>query len=144
MTGGEEGGRHRKVLRKIGTDKEGDLEGETGIQDGRIEMKMMTRETGAEDQIREETGVMKKRRLMKECKGGMREIVDKEGITMRGTMKIIEDMIVVEEGVMMTEEGNMKTVKGVIMIKGIIETEDQEMTLKEIENADHLGEEMMM
>lgn len=73
MTGlkisGEEGGRRLKALRKIGIGEEGDLEGKTGMQDGRIERKMMTRETSAEDRIREETGAMKRRSLMRECKG---------------------------------------------------------------------------
>lgn len=143
MTGqmSSEGGEdiRQKILRKVGIDQEGDLEGETG-KDGKIEMKMNMIEAETGDQIREETGVMKKKRLMKECKDVMREIVDKGEIMMTGNLKTIEDVIVIEIGAMMTEE-NTKT--GMIMIEELIVTEERGMTLKEIEIRDHQEEEMV-
>lgn len=143
MTGqmSSEGGEdiRQKILRKVGIDQEGDLEGETG-KDGKIEMKMNIIEAETGDQIREETGVMKKKTLMKECKDVMREIVDKGEIMMTGNLKTIEDVIEIEIGAMMTEE-NTKT--GMIMIEELIVTEERGMTLKEIEIRDHQEEEMV-
>lgn len=120
------------------------MEGKTGIQDGRTETKMMTGEAEADGQIREETGAMKKWRLTKESKDEMREIVGKEEIMMIGSMKVIEGMIVIDKGVVMIEEENMKRIEDAIMIEGLIVTVERGMTLKEIENRDHLGEEMMV
>lgn len=140
MSGGE-GDIHQKILKKVGIDQEGDLEGETG-KDGKIEMKMNITEAETGDQIREETGVMKKKRLMKECNDVMREIVDKGGIMMTGNLKTIEDVIVIEIGAAMTEE-NTKTGMIIIMIEELIVTEERGMTLKEIENRDHQEEETM-
>lgn len=143
MTGqtsnGEGGDRHQKTLKRVGIDKEGDLGGKTG-KGGKIEMKMNITEAETEDQIKEDAGVMKKKRLTKECKDVMREIIDKGEIMMTGNMKTIEDVIVIEIEVKMTEE-NTKT--EMIMIEGLIVTEEKGMTLKEIENRDHLGDEMM-
>ena len=143
MTGqmsSEEGGDiHQKILRKMGIDQEGDLEGETG-KGSKIEMKMNIIEAETGDQIREETGAMKRKRLTKECKGVMREIVDKGEMMMTGNFRTIEDVIVIEIGAMMTEE-NTKT--GMIMIEELIETEERGMTLIEIENRDHQEEEMV-
>lgn len=73
----------------------------------------------------------------------MREIVGKEEITMTGNMKVIEGVIAIEKEVMMTEEENSRTIEDVIMIEGLIVTEEQGMTLKETESRDHLGEEKM-
>lgn len=78
----------------------------------------------------------------KEYNNEMREIVDKDEIMIIGTTKRIEDMIMIGKGMMMKEEGDMKAVEDVIMIQGVIVTEEQEIILKEIENRDHLEEEM--
>lgn len=77
---------------------------------------------------------MKKKRLMKECKDVMREIVDKGEIMMIGNLKIIEDVIVIEIGVMMIEEN---TKIGMIMIEELIVIEERGMILKEIEIRDY-------
>lgn len=130
---------HQKIQKKVGTDKEGDLEGTTG-KGGKIEMRMNITGAETEGQIREETGVMKKKRSRKEFKDVMREIDDRGEITMTGNLKTTEDVIVIEIEAMMTEE-NMKT--EMIMIEGLIVTEEKGMTLKEIENRDHLEEEMV-
>lgn len=130
---------HQKIQKKVGTDKEGDLEGTTG-KGGKIEMRMNITGAETEGQIREETGVMKKKRSRKEFKDVMREIDDRGEITMTGNLKTTEDVIVIEIEAMMTEE-NMKT--EMIMIEGLIVTEEKGMTLKEIENRDHPEEEMV-
>ena len=145
MSSGEGGDIHQKIQRKVVTDQEEDLEGKIGKggktgKGGKIEMKMNITEAETEGQTRDETGVMKKKRLMKECKDTMREIVDKGETMMTGNLRTIEDVIVIEIEAMMTEE-NMKT--ETIMIEGLIVTEEKEMTLKETENRDHLGEEMV-
>lgn len=124
---------HQKIQKKVGTDKEGDLEGKTG-KGGKIEMRMNITGAETEGQIREETGVMKKKRLTKECKDVMREIEDRGEIMMTGNLKTIEDVIVIEIEAMKTE---------MIMIEGLIVTEEKGMTLKEIENRDLLEEEMV-
>ena len=135
---GEEGDVHQKILRKMGIDQEGDLEGKTG-EGGKIEMNMKITEAETEGQTRGETGVMKKKRLMKECKDAMREIADKGEIMMTGNLKTIEGVVVIEIEAMMTEE-NMTT--EMIMIEELIVTSEKGMTLKEIENRDHPEEEM--
>lgn len=71
---------------------------------------------------------------MKECKDVMREIVDKGEIMMIGNLKIIEDVIVIEIGVMMIEEN---TKIGMIMIEELIVIEERGMILKEIEIRDY-------
>ena len=129
---GEEEDIHQKIQKKVETDKEGDLEGKTG-KGGKIEMRMNITGAETEGQIREETGVMKKR-LTKECKDVMREIEDRGEIMMTGNLKTIEDVIVIEIEAMKTE---------MIMIEGLIVTEEKGMTLKEIENRDLLEEEMV-
>ena len=139
MSSKEGGDIHQKILRKMGIDQEGDLEGETG-KGSKIEMEMDIIEAETGDQIREETGLMKKKRLTKECKGVMREIVDKGEMMMTGNFRTIEDVIVIEIGAMMTEEN---TKAGMIMIEELIETEERGMTMKEIENRDHQEEEMV-
>jgi len=139
LSRGEGGDIHQKILKKVGIDQEGDLEGRTE-KGGKIETKMNITGVETEGQIRGETGVMKKRSLTKECKDTMREIVDKGEIMMTGNLKTIEDVIVIEIEAMMTEE-NMKT--EMIMIEELIVTEEKGMTLKEIEIGDHLGEEMV-
>jgi len=139
LSRGEGGDIHQKILKKVGIDQEGDLEDKTG-KGGKIETKMNITGAETEGQIRGESGVMKKRSLTKECKDTMREIVDKGEIMMTGNLKTIEDVIVIEIEAMMTEE-NMKT--EMIMIEGLIVTEEKGMTLKEIENRDHREEEMV-
>lgn len=136
---GEEGDIHQKILRKVGIDQEGDLEGQTG-EGGKIEMNMKMTEAETEGQTRGETGVMKKTRLTKECRDAMREIVDKGEIMMTGNLKTIEGVIGIEIEATMTEE-NMKT--EMILIGELIVTEEKGMTLKEIENRDHQEEEML-
>ena len=128
---GEEEDIHQKIQKKVGTDKEGDLEGKTG-KGGKIEMRMNITGAETEGQIREETGVMKKKRLTKECKDVMTEIEDRGEIMMTGNLKTTEDVIVIETEAMKTE-----------MIEGLIVTEEKGMTLKEIENRDLLEEEMV-
>lgn len=71
---------------------------------------------------------------MKECKDVMREMVDKGEIMMIGNLKIIEDVIVIEIGVMMIEEN---TKIGMIMIEELIVIEERGMILKEIEIRDY-------
>ena len=139
MSSKEGGDIHQKILRKVGIDQEGDLEDETG-KDNKIEVKMIIIEAETGDQIREETGMMVKRRLMKECKDVMREIVDKGETMMTGNLKTIEDVIAIEIGAMMTEEN---TKKGMIMIEELIMNEERGVTLKEIENRDLQEEEMV-
>ena len=139
QTSSEEGGdRHQKILKKVGIDQDGVLEGKTE-KDGKIETKMKITEAETEGQIREETGMMKKKRLTKECKDVMREIEGKGEIMMTENLKTIEDVIMIEIDVMTTEETMMIEM---ILIEGLIVTEVKEMTLKEIVNRD-LGEEMV-
>ena len=145
MSSGEGGDIHQKIRRKVVTDQEEDLEGKIGKggktwKGGKTEMEMNMTEAETEGQTRDETGVMKKKRSTKECKDAVREIVDKGETMMTGNSKTIEDVIMIEIEVKITEK-NTKT--ETIMIEGLIMTKEKEMTLKEIENRDHLGEEMV-
>lgn len=138
----EEGeGRLRKILKRTGRVEEGDLDGAGEIRDGGINMRIMmemmlkTGKTEIEGQIDGETGARIVKRLKRDLKGEMREIVGKGGMMMmiRNTM-IHEDVIVI------TEVSDMTTGGDGILIEGLIVSRRQG---RKTEIRDHLEEEMM-
>lgn len=120
----EEGeGRLRKILKRTGRVEEGDLDGAGEIRDGGINMRIMmemmlkTGKTEIEGQIDGETGARIVKRLKRDLKGEMREIVGKGGMMMmmiRNTM-IHEDVIVITEVSDMTTGGDRILIEGLIV-----------------------------
>lgn len=81
---------------------------------------MRTGEAEVGGQIREENGAMNRKRLTRDLKGEMREIVDEgEMVRNRDTMRIQEDVIAV------TEVREMKTTGDGIWIEGPIVSKRQ-------------------
>lgn len=135
----------RKILRTTGIGEEVDLEGKTemqGIQEGGIEMMMMTMkkvEKEVEGQVDEETGVMTKKRLMRDLKTEAREIGGKGEMLITRNMTTLEDVIVIGKGMGMIEEMHMKITEDAILIEGLIVSKGQG---EETEIRDCLEEEM--
>lgn len=119
----EEGeGRLRKILKRTGRVEEGDLDGAGEIRDGGINLRIMvemmlkTGKTEIEGQIDGETGARIVKRLKRDLKGEMREIVGKGGMMMmiRNT-KIHEDVIAITEVSDMTTGGDGILIEGLIV-----------------------------
>lgn len=119
----EEGeGRLRKILKRTGRVEEEDLDGVGEIRDGGINMRIMmemmlkTGKTEIGGQIDGETGARIVKRLKRDLKGEMREIVGKGGMMMmiRNT-KIHEDVIAVTEVSDMTTGGDGILIEGLIV-----------------------------
>ena len=119
----EEGeGRLRKILKRTGRVEEGDLDGAGEIRDGRINMRIMmemmlkTGKTEIEGQIDGETGARIVKRLKRDLKGEMREIVGKGGMM----MMMIRNTMIHEDVIVITEVSDMTTGGDGILIEGLI------------------------
>lgn len=115
--------RLRKILKRTGRVEEEDLDGVGEIRDGGINMRIMmemmlkTGKTEIGGQIDGETGARIVKRLKRDLKGEMREIVGKGGMMMmmiRNTM-IHEDVIVITEVSDMTTGGDGILMEGLIV-----------------------------
>lgn len=119
----EEGeGRLRKILKRTGRVEEGDLDGAGEIRDGGINMRIMmemmlkTGKTEIEGQIDGETGARIVKRLKRDLKGEMREIVGKGGMM----MMMIRNTMIHEDVIVITEVSDMTTGGDGILIEGLI------------------------
>lgn len=118
----EEGeGRLRKILKRTGRVEEGDLDGAGEIRDGGINMRIMmemmlkTGKTEIGGQIDGETGARIVKRLKRDLKGEMREIVGKGGM-----MMMIRNTKIHEDAIAITEVSDMTTGGDGILIEGLI------------------------
>lgn len=118
----EEGeGRLRKILKRTGRVEEGDLDGAGEIRDGGINMRIMiemmlkTGKTEIGGQIDGETGARIVKRLKRDLKGEMREIVGKGGM-----MMMIRNTMIHEDVIAITEVSDMTTGGDGILIEGLI------------------------
>lgn len=119
----EEGeGRLRKILKRTGRVEEGDLDGAGEIRDGGINMRIMiemmlkTGKTEIGRQIDGETGARIVKRLKRDLKGEMREIVGKGGMM----MMMIRNTMIHEDVIAITEVSDMTTGGDGILIEGLI------------------------
>lgn len=119
----EEGeGRLREILKRTGRVEEGDLDGAGEIRDGGINMRIMmemmlkTGKTEIEGQIDGETGARIVKRLKRDLKGEMREIVGKGGMM----MMMIRNTMIHEDVIVITEVSDMTTGGDGILIEGLI------------------------
>lgn len=119
----EEGeGRLRKILKRTGRVEEGDLDGAGEIRDGGINMRIMmemmlkTGKTEIGGQIDGETGARIVKRLKRDLKGEMREIVGKGGMM----MMMIRNTMIHEDVIVITEVSDMTTGGDGILIEGLI------------------------
>lgn len=119
----EEGeGRLRKILKRTGRVEEVDLDGAGEIRDGGINMRIMiemmlkTGKTEIGGQIDGETGARIVKRLKRDLKGEMREIVGKGGMM----MMMIRNTMIHEDVIVITEVSDMTTGGDGILIEGLI------------------------
>lgn len=119
----EEGeGRLRKILKRTGRVEEEDLDGAGEIRDGGINMRIMiemmlkTGKTEIGGQIDGETGARIVKRLKRDLKGEMREIVGKGGMM----MMMIRNTMIHEDVIAITEVSDMTTGGDGILMEGLI------------------------
>lgn len=114
--------RLRKILKRTGRVEEEDLDGAGEIRDGGINMRIMmemmlkTGKTEIGGQIDGETGARIVKRLKRDLKGEMREIVGKGGMM----MMMIRNTMIHEDVIVITEVSDMTTGGDGILIEGLI------------------------
>ena len=114
--------RLRKILKRTGRVEEEDLDGAGEIRDGGINMRIMmemmlkTGKTEIGGQIDGETGARIVKRLKRDLKGEMREIVGKGGMM----MMMIRNTMIHEDVIAITEVSDMATGGDGILMEGLI------------------------
>ena len=114
--------RLRKILKRTGRVEEEDLDGAGEIRDGGINMRIMiemmlkTGKTEIGGQIDGETGARIVKRLKRDLKGEMREIVGKGGMM----MMMIRNTMIHEDVIAITEVSDMTTGGDGILMEGLI------------------------
>lgn len=114
--------RLRKILKRTGRVEEEDLDGVGEIRDGGINMRIMiemmlkTGKTEIGGQIDGETGARIVKRLKRDLKGEMREIVGKGGMM----MMMIRNTMIHEDVIVITEVSDTTTGGDGILIEGLI------------------------